>query len=138
MTSCHGDHTTACLKELPLTFKVLVIDQIPVLWLKFNLNINKTDIFTIQFYFLHFFFVKKCSCHIFNGRIKFYFYPMRLHIDTRAGGQKEKLAVILQMNRTEPLVVTATNSHWWLLSLRPPCQHIIYFCHNNKNDKLSF
>ena len=26
-----------------------------VLWLKYNLNINKTSIFTIQFYFLYFY-----------------------------------------------------------------------------------
>ena len=29
VTSCHGDHTAACLKELSLTFKLLVIEKIP-------------------------------------------------------------------------------------------------------------
>ena len=29
MTSRPGDHKAACLKELPLTFKLLVIDKIP-------------------------------------------------------------------------------------------------------------
>ena len=28
VTSRHGDHTDACLKELSLTFKLLVIEQI--------------------------------------------------------------------------------------------------------------
>ena len=28
-TSRHGDHTAACLKELSLTFKLLVIEKIP-------------------------------------------------------------------------------------------------------------
>ena len=29
VTSRHGDHTATCLKELSLTFKLLVIEKIP-------------------------------------------------------------------------------------------------------------
>ena len=29
VTSRHGEHTDACLKELSLTFKLLVIEKIP-------------------------------------------------------------------------------------------------------------
>ena len=29
MTLCYGDHTAFCLKELSLTFKLLVIEKIP-------------------------------------------------------------------------------------------------------------
>ena len=53
-----------------------------VVWLKYNLNINKTGIFAIQVYFLYFFIVKNDQCTFFNGKIRFYFYPNRLRIDT--------------------------------------------------------
>ena len=56
VTSRHGDHAAACLKELSLLFKLLLIEKNPsVLWLKYDFNINKTGIFAIQFYFLYFF-----------------------------------------------------------------------------------
>ena len=70
----------------------------------------ETGIFVIQFYFLHFFIVKNDHGTVFNGRIRFYFYPIRLRIDTGTRRQKEKLAFILQMNRTVPQMVTATNN----------------------------
>ena len=55
VTSRHGDHAAACLKELSLLFKLLVIEKNPsVLWLKYDFNINKTGIFAIHFYFLYF------------------------------------------------------------------------------------
>ena len=69
-------------------------------------------IFAIQFAFCIFSLEKK-SRHIFNGRIRFYFYPTRLLIDTGTRLQKEKLPFILQMNKTEPLIITATNFRCW-------------------------
>ena len=88
---------------------IINIQALSVLWLKYHLNINKTSISMIWFYFLQFFIVKKDQGTFFNDRIRFYFYPIRLRIDTRTRRQKEKLTFILQMNRTEPLIVTASN-----------------------------
>ena len=68
--SLHGDHA-ACLKEISLTFKLLVMEKIPVLWLKYKLNINKTGIFVIHFYFLFFFNDNGDHGTIFKGRIRF-------------------------------------------------------------------
>ena len=56
VTSCHGDHAAACVNELSLPFKLLVIEKNPsVLWLNYDFNINKTGIFAIHFYFFVFF-----------------------------------------------------------------------------------
>ena len=41
-----------------------------VLWLKYDLNINKNGIFAIQLYFLNLFFVKNDHGTFFNGRDK--------------------------------------------------------------------
>ena len=72
VTSRHGDHTAACLKELSLTFKLLMIEKNPsVLWLKYKLNINKTGIFAIHFYFLYFFNANDDHGTFFKGRIRF-------------------------------------------------------------------
>ena len=85
MTSCHGDNTAACLKELSLTFKLLVIEKIPqssVLWLKYKSNINKVGIFAIHFYFLYFFNVNDDHGTFLKGRIRFLVQSNRLRIDT--------------------------------------------------------
>ena len=83
MTSRHGDHTAACLKELSLTFKLLVIEKNPlVLWLKYKLNINKTGIIAIHFYFLYFFNVNDGHGTFFKGGIRFLARSNRLRIDT--------------------------------------------------------
>ena len=83
MTSRHGDHTAACLKELSLTFKLLVIENNPKsLGLNYNLNINKTSIFWIHFYFLYFFNVHDDNGTFFNCRIRFLVRSNRLRIDT--------------------------------------------------------
>ena len=51
MTSRHGDHTAACLKELSLTFKLLVIEKNPsVLWLKYKLNILRDSLLLFVFF----------------------------------------------------------------------------------------
>ena len=42
-----------------------------VLWLKYNLNINKTGMFAIQFYFLYFYNVNDDHGIFFNSRIRF-------------------------------------------------------------------
>ena len=58
----------------PLAWKSyrLVIEKNPlVLWLKYNLNINKTSIFRIHFYFLYFFNVNDDRNIFFNSRIRF-------------------------------------------------------------------
>ena len=83
MTSRHGDHTAACLKELSLTFKLLLIEKNPqVSGLKYNLNIYKTSVFGIHFYFLYFFNVHNDYGTFFNGRIRFLVRSNRLRIDT--------------------------------------------------------
>ena len=83
MTSRHGDHTAACLKELSLTYKLPVIDKNPsVLWLKYKLDINKTGLFAIHVYFLYFFNVNDDHGTFFKGRIRFLVRSNRLRIDT--------------------------------------------------------
>ena len=72
MTSRHGDHAAACLKELLLPFKLLVIEKNPsVLWLKYVFNSNKPGIFAIHFYFLYFFNANDDHDIFFNSRIRF-------------------------------------------------------------------
>ena len=86
MTSRHGDHTAAYLKELSLTFELLVIEKNPwVLWLKYKLNINKTGIFEIHFYFLYFFNVNDNHGTFFKGRIRFLVRSNRLRIQAIGG-----------------------------------------------------
>ena len=53
-----------------------------VLWLKYKLNINKTCIFTIHFYFLYFFNVNDGHGTFFKGGIRFLVRSNRLRIDT--------------------------------------------------------
>ena len=53
-----------------------------VLWLKYKLNINKTGIFAIHFYFLYFFNVNDDHGTFFKGRIRFLVRSNRLRIDT--------------------------------------------------------
>ena len=55
--------------------------NLSVLWLKYKLNINKTGIFAINFYFLYFFNVNDNHGTFFNGRIRFLVRSNRLHID---------------------------------------------------------
>ena len=55
-----------------------------VLWLKYKLNINKTGIFAIHFYFLYFFNVNDDQGTFFKGRIRFLVRSNRLRIDTDA------------------------------------------------------
>ena len=77
----HGDHTAACLKELSLkgqSLKLLASEKIP----QSNLNINKTGIFAIHFYFLYFFDVSDDPSTFFKGRIRFLGRSNRLRIDT--------------------------------------------------------
>ena len=72
MTSRHGDHAAACLKELSLPFKLLVIEKNPsVSWLKYDFNVNKPGIFAIHFYFLYFFNANDDHDIFFNSRIRF-------------------------------------------------------------------
>ena len=72
MTSRHGDHAAACLKELSLPFKLLVIEKNPsVSWLKNDFNINKPGIFAIHFYFLYFFNANDDHDIFFNSRVRF-------------------------------------------------------------------
>ena len=102
----HGDHAAACLKELSLTFKVLMIEQNP----KSYGFINKSGIFAIQLYFLYFFIVKNYRGTFFNGRIRYLIRSNRLRIDTGTRPQNGNQAFVRQMNRTEQsLIVTATN-----------------------------
>ena len=83
MTSCHGDHTAACLKELSLTFKLLEIEKNPsVLWLKYKLNIKKLASSRFTFTFLYFFNVNDDHGTFFKGRIRFLVRMNRLRIDT--------------------------------------------------------
>ena len=53
-----------------------------VLLLKYKLNINKTGIFAIHFYFLYFFNVNDDHGTFFKGRIRFLLRSNRLRIDT--------------------------------------------------------
>ena len=83
MTSRHGDHRGACLKELSLTFQAPGDRKNPsVLWSKYKLNINKTGILAIHFYFLFFFNVNDDQGTFFKGRIRFLVRSNRLRIDT--------------------------------------------------------
>ena len=70
VTSRHGDHAAACLEELSLLFKLLVIEK-KSLWLKYDFNINKTGIFAIHFYFLYFFNVNDDHDIFLHSRIRF-------------------------------------------------------------------
>ena len=71
MTSRHGDHAAACLKELSLLFKLLVIEKSLSFMAKYDLNINKPGIFAIHFYFLYFFNANDDNDIFFNNRIRF-------------------------------------------------------------------
>ena len=53
-----------------------------VSWLKYKLNINKTGIFAIHFYFLYFFKVNDDQGTFFKRRIRFLVRSNRLRIDT--------------------------------------------------------
>ena len=86
MTSCHvtswGSHSR--LLEI-----AIVNVQAPgdrknpsVLCLKYKLNISKTGIFAIHFYFLYFFNVNDGHGTFFKGRIRFLDRSNRLRIDT--------------------------------------------------------
>ena len=52
------------------------------LWLKYELNINKTGIFAIHFHFLYFFNVNDDHGTFFKCRIRFLGRSNRLRIDT--------------------------------------------------------
>ena len=72
MTSRHGDHAAACLKEAITTVQAPGDRKNPsVLWLKYDFNINKTGIFAIHFYFLYFFNTNDDHDIFFNSRIRF-------------------------------------------------------------------
>ena len=58
------------------------VRKIPsVLWLKYKLNINKTGIFVIHFYFLYFFNVNDDHSTFFKGRIRYLVRSDRLRIE---------------------------------------------------------
>ena len=91
-----------------------------VLLVKYNLNINKTCIFTIQIYFWYFSLPKMITAH----------FSMVVKINWNSATER-KFAFILQMNRTEPLIVTATNSRWlsttrWLVAIASFHIYIIF------------
>ena len=88
-----------------------------VLWLKYNLHINKIVIFAVQFYFLYFFNVNDDHNTFFTSRIRFLLQFNRLRIDTRTVWLRKKsgLHTADEYNRTEPLIVTATNSRYCCL-----------------------
>ena len=71
MTSRHGDHAAAYLKELSLPFKLLVMKNPSVLWLKYDFDIIKPGIFAIHFYFLYSFNANDDQDIFFNSRIRF-------------------------------------------------------------------
>ena len=54
VTSRHGDHTAACLKELSLTFKLLVIEKIPQsmvkIQVKYQQNWHLRDVMHCEFH----------------------------------------------------------------------------------------
>ena len=86
MTSRHGDHAAACLKELSLLLKLLMIEKNPsVLWLKFDFYINKPGIFAIHFYFLYFLNANDDHDIFFNSRIRFLVLSRLVRIDTGTG-----------------------------------------------------
>ena len=100
--SRHGDHTDAYLKELSLTFKLLVIEQIPQ---PYSQNITKISTkpasWRFNFTFCIFKNVNDDHGTFFNSRIRFLLWPNRLRIDTRTGRFRKNQAFILQMTRTE-------------------------------------
>ena len=89
-----------------------------VLWLKYDLNINKNGIFVIQLYFLHFFNDKNDHCTYLNSRKRLLRQSKQLHIDKGTKPQNENLAFILQLNRTEQNRTSNRNSNQ--PSLLPP------------------
>ena len=61
-----------------------------VLWLKYNLDINETGIFAIQFYFLYFYNVNDDDGIFFNSRRRFLLWSNVLRIDTGTGWFRKK------------------------------------------------
>ena len=76
-----------------------------VLWLKYNLiNINKTNIFMIQSYFLYFYNVNNDHGTFFNSRIRFLLWSNQLRIDTLIGRFKKIMPSYcrwIQQNRAQ-------------------------------------
>ena len=73
-----------------------------VVWLKYDLNINKNGIFAIQLNFLYFFIVKNDHGTFFDGRLRCLLRLNRFCIlYSRTRRQNENLAFLLQLNITE-------------------------------------
>ena len=83
VTSRHGDHTAACLKELSLTFKLLVIDKFLSLMVKIQVKYQQNWHLCYSLLLFCFFSMSMMNKALFfKGRIRFLVRTNRLRIDT--------------------------------------------------------